>query len=54
MKRTLLLLCAVTAGVFGATVQTAQAGDPVMCKLEQMGVYHSPIGSACHDDPWED
>lgn len=54
MKKTVLLVGLVTAGAFASLAQSASADPDIMCKLEQMGVYHSPISSACHDDPWED
>ena len=54
MKKTVLMVAAVTVGAFGALAQNAAADpNPLLCKLEQMGVYHSPIGSACHDNPWD-
>ena len=55
MKKTVLMVAAVTVGAFSALAQSASADpNPVLCKLEQMGVYHSPIGSACHDNPWDE
>ena len=52
MKKKVLLIVAVAAGSFGALAQNASAEpNPLLCKLEQMGVYHSPIGSACHPNP---
>ena len=54
MKKTVLAVLAVTAGSFGALAQSASADPNIMCTLEEKGIYHSPIGSACHPDPWED
>jgi hypothetical protein len=52
MKKAVLLLVAVAAGSFGALVQTASAEpDSVMCTLEKKGLYHSPLYSACADEP---
>ena len=53
MKKTVLMLAAVTAASFGALAQSASAGPNIMCTLEEKGIYHSPLGSACHPNPWD-
>ena len=55
MRRRLALIVSglVVAASFGALAPAAGADpDSVACTLEKKGLYHSPLGSACAEDPW--
>ncbi len=54
--RTFLVAFAATLSLtaFLPAVAAAEEGDSLMCTLERKGLVHSPIGSYCHEEPWEE
>jgi hypothetical protein len=47
------LVATVLVASFGPLAAVAAAEGGVMCTLEEKGIVHSPMGSFCHENPWD-